>query len=1407
MAPITELELPRNALLHFRQGTVDQTGPSPNDSLFANITKPIWVKHVVELHSLEGKPRRLGVSVDAMIRKFHMTNRRFKLLKEVEAVKDQLSLAVLNYALIDNIYRYQRTQYTDYYRWQNLESLVWENVARAAELTDRDQYVFIDIPTVLPSASILKMGESLSLTTKLIKLFPNDSSRFLLELWKWLGENRSASMLSKIPEDKLNRVNLVYVDTGKWFVVNLGVMNGWRCHTKEEIEKDAELSEKGTSPIQLQKYYLRMMAVAMSFRSGGGNSADILNEEGVPETPGDDEEQISDDHSKLLVIGATPSAFGGKTTKEGPLPAQARPGSVNNPESVVDELQLPSMAEVDKDLAQLEKISQRIELAKSQEAEAIDLYDRAFKQDLEQGVRSYCDSLAEIGRVSAAEYKRYIALSRTYKTLKSPDGKTTLDKYVQVSTEELAMPESKQVPDIPQVADKTMLKSSLLEFDSKYIENTMGRDIAASVLNFQNAGIAVTNYEVEHVETIMGKHDNYSVQFVPVNGKPSTVCFTLPSVDENGVFEVNGSKYRMRKQIGDLPIHKVGPNRVALTSYYGKVFVCRSEKRVNDYGAWLRNRVAETALMEDSPISEFNAGNVFDHLFEAPKLYTTLSMGYISFQLAGFQFVFDHVKREQMIDKSLRDMYEADGSIVAAVEVGKKAGAQPKVIVLDKFSNILLGEKGVLSPFKSFEEMLGVESAKAPVDCATMKVLGRDIPVGIILAYQLGLEKLIASLKIEVRRVEAGKQVKLLPSEYGITFEDETLVFDRDDKIASLILGGFREYKDAIRLYSVYEFNQPHVYLNVLEAYKLSNRHLKEIQLINELFIDPITRELLMELNEPTTFRGILMRAVELLQTDYHPEEIDPAYMRKKGYERFAGAVYSEIVKAVRMQRSRLDNTKPPIELNPMAVLMNITQDPSKILLSEINPIQNLKEIEAVTFGGVGGRTSRSMTKHTRAYHKNDMGVISEATVDSGDVGINVFTSADPQFSSQRGLSRGYEIGKTGATALLSTSALLAPGALNDDPKRVGFISIQNSHSMACVGARAPMVRTGYEYVMAHRTGPMFATTAKKAGKVVSVSDTGIIIEYDDGKKVGIELGRRFGKAQGLTVPHELTTDMRVGQKFKEGAIISYNKGFFERDTFNKDQAVFKIGFYSKVALLEDVRTLEDSSAVSSRVAEKLKTTVAYTRDIIVGFKDSIHKLVKVGDELESDSILCVIEDEVSARNGGFSDEAMTSLQYLSAQVPRAKHTGHVERVEVYYNGEKEDMSASLRTITNASDKMLTQRNKSVGGAALDGGVDDSFRVEGDPLPADAACIRIYMTHEQPAGIGDKVVFANQNKSVISDVFENEIVSETGVKVDALFSGKSIYNRIVTSPYIIGTTATLLKEIAKKAVAAYNNVK
>ena len=70
-----------------------------------------------------------------------------------------------------------------------------------------------------------------------------------------------------------------------------------------------------------------------------------------------------------------------------------------------------------------------------------------------------------------------------------------------------------------------------------------------------------------------------------------------------------------------------------------------------------------------------------------------------------------------------------------------------------------------------------------------------------------------------------------------------------------------------------------------------------------------------------------------------------------------------------------------------------------------------------------------------------------------------------------------------------------------------------------------------------------------------------------------------------------------------------------------------------------------------------------------------------------------------------------------------------------------------------------------------------------------------------------KGVFANQLKTVFGDVFEKDIVTESGVTVDAIFGAKSVSDRIVLSPFVIGTTATLLKVISKRAVAAYKNIK
>jgi hypothetical protein len=60
-------------------------------------------------------------------------------------------------------------------------------------------------------------------------------------------------------------------------------------------------------------------------------------------------------------------------------------------------------------------------------------------------------------------------------------------------------------------------------------------------------------------------------------------------------------------------------------------------------------------------------------------------------------------------------------------------------------------------------------------------------------------------------------------------------------------------------------------------------------------------------------------------------------------------------------------------------------------------------------------------------------------------------------------------------------------------------------------------------------------------------------------------------------------------------------------------------------------------------------------------------------------------------------------------------------------------------------------------------------------------------------------------KTVFSEVIEGEFRAEDGTEIDAVFGNTSINDRIVMSPYIIGTTNTLLGVIAKKAIAAYRS--
>lgn len=374
---------------------------------------------------------------------------------------------------------------------------------------------------------------------------------------------------------------------------------------------------------------------------------------------------------------------------------------------------------------------------------------------------------------------------------------------------------------------------------------------------------------------------------------------------------------------------------------------------------------------------------------------------------------------------------------------------------------------------------------------------------------------------------------------------------------------------------------------------------------------------------------------------------------------------------------------------------------------------------------------------------------------------------------------------------------------MNITPKRVNFASIQHSRSIAADGYRPTPLRTGYEQVIAQRTSDLFAKAAEKNGRVVSVSDDAILVEYEDGTTDSVELGRRFGIMAGATIPHQVVPSLKAGDTFKRGDNIAYNSMFFEKDLYNKSNVVWKAGVLGRVALLESVDTFEDSSVISERMARELTANVTKVREIQLSFDQHITDFVGIGDVVDVESILCTIEESTTAENKLFDAESRETLRLLSSQTPRAKAHGVVEKIEVLYHGEIEDMSPSLAKVARASDSARRSLAKASGQPFVSGMVDDSLSIGGRPLLMDNLIIKVYITGKAPAGVGGKIVLANQLKSIVGRVMAGKNITLDGKPIDLFFGFRSVNARIVMSPAYIGTTNTIMIAISKMMAKIY----
>lgn len=697
-------------------------------------------------------------------------------------------------------------------------------------------------------------------------------------------------------------------------------------------------------------------------------------------------------------------------------------------------------------VTKVDNVEKEIEVTKLLEDEKnfdSQIYSREIKEiSFIEELDSQTDKLiGNLTNVTSKQKERLNNLSKVYKTFEI-DGVKFEDILMDTTLKDLNENNLDFLKG--EVPDESMLKSSVIDFDNVYMKNSFKRDLVSSLVSFSKQGMFLVDFEEKEYINELNREIEYKVTFEDTTGKKHVSKIKMPKVDEDGHCYVNGTYKIMKKQMVNKPICKISPNRVSLASNYNKSLVERNTAKAHSFRSYIERIISNSEYFDVSFNNiELNEPIAYEYSTLAKKFKTISFTNRFNDQ--SWILTFDYFNRFKLNSKY--------GDAIARVEtelnsvfLGYDFKESEYSLFIDSDNKVALVN---LKTNERFEHMClmelimtGLPSDKVPTklsEWVDVKIQDKKHPVIFVLAYRFGLVNTLKYLNCNytIYDKEETPRIKTKPTELVIDFNDKKLVIDRYPFSQFLIIAGLKNYD--LKGYNLEQFDPipgdsdgKDVYYDLLIDKNLSINYLKGIDNFFDLFVDPMTREILIDMNEPTNFRDLLIRATVMLTTEHAHEASSMQHHRARSYERFNAVVYNELSRKLADHRYRTGRGSK-FTINPFIVYSRIIKDQAMIPVDNINPIQDIKEKSTFTFSGIGGRTSESFVVQDRIFPKDGLGIISEATPDSGNVAINANFTMDPSIINDKGMIKSKSIEDLQPTELLSSTALLMPCSTNDD--------------------------------------------------------------------------------------------------------------------------------------------------------------------------------------------------------------------------------------------------------------------------------------------------------------------------------------------------------------------------------------
>lgn len=900
----------------------------------------------------------------------------------------------------------------------------------------------------------------------------------------------------------------------------------------------------------------------------------------------------------------------------------------------------------------------------------------------------------------------------------------------------------------------------------------------------------------------------YIVDTEDVNGKRTKLKFTLPIIIDNHFMMLKGNKKTLQKQIAPIPVCKIDQESSQITTNYMKA-------TLSIFGADGKSFLITDSILKllnkvtDDPSVKVKTGDSKSFYRERPRPIDFLDLAaYYNEINIGNKMVYDFdINRLENLfpDKPM----ETDTSYI----VGYSLTGNKKTPVYYDYedSGRTFSERVGLSLLQFGSPNIGQELQNLNdrnIICkySRVRILQVNIPTIILCGFYEGLEPTLMKANIQYELHETR------PKDNYIKLKNCYLTYTETYESAMLMHGlSAMPCKD----YTLSEMNNRLPYLNYINDNGMGPK-VDGLLNFKDLMVDPITLECCKRYNLPEDFVSLLIYASNLLVDNKYVVHTDMNGRRIRSTEIISGYTYLAIAKAYQEYANQLRRgRKVGFTMKESAVIDLIMVDPTFSDMPLLNDLQIFEASNAISYKGLSGMNNdRSYSLDKRTFDPTMTNIIAgTSTGFSGNVGINRQLTIDPSVETNKGFTKTSDDAATSdknITKTFSMAEAIAPyGVTRNDPMRSAMNFIQTSnHSMRITKGSPALVTNGADQALPYLSDNTFSFKAKDNGKVISISNNAMIVEYKDKSRDMIDLRDTMLKNSngGFYTSSNLTPTVKVGQTFKAGKILAYDTNMYSDDMMLGDTISYKVGTLTKLAILNTDEGFEDSAIVSETLSEQMASDVVEIKKVTLSKNTNILNIVKIGDPIFEGDPLIVFQDAGDEEYVAQLMKSVSSakdIEGVGTTPILSKVTGIVRDIKVYRTVDYSEMTSSLAKTV----RKLELPQKAMYTEAIKNGVSMPYRYKVETLPVegklkkakDSVLFEFYLEYHDKMGIGDKLIYLDAVKGVTQKVIPEGLEPRSEFRpneiIHTLLSKGSLDGRMVTSVKLVGGINKFLIEL------------